>query len=103
MQGRSGLWPAPALAVGLALLALVAGLVAWRFAGLATDDIYITYRYAQNLAAGEGFAFNPGERVFGVTDPGVGLALGLARRGPSPPCPRRPRPGLVELRTITRP
>lgn len=65
-------------AAGLALLALAAGLVAWRFAGLASDDIYITYRYAWNLAHGQGFAFNPGERVFGVTDPGVALLLGLA-------------------------
>src|SRR2546425_4272837 len=31
------------------------------------DDAYIVYRYARNLAHGEGFAFNPGERVEGVT------------------------------------
>ena len=31
------------------------------------DDAYIVYRYARNLAHGEGFVFNPGERVEGVT------------------------------------
>ena len=40
------------------------------------DDFYITYRYAWNLAHGRGFVFNPGERVFGTTDPGLGLLLG---------------------------
>ena len=49
-----------------------------RLAGRAVDDVFITYRYAQNLAAGEGFVFNPGERVFGVTEPAVGLLLGAA-------------------------
>jgi hypothetical protein len=63
------------VACGVAWTA-VAGLLGSRFAGRAADDVYITYRYAQNLAAGHGFVFNPGERVFGVTDPGVGLLLG---------------------------
>ena len=52
--------------------------VATRFSGQAVDDVFITYRYAQNLAAGNGFVFNPGERVFGVTEPAVGLLLGAA-------------------------
>jgi len=60
--------------------AALAALLAWRFAGKATDDIYVTYRYAWNLAHGLGFTFNPGERVFGLTDPGVGLLLALAHR-----------------------
>ena len=47
-----------------------------RLGGWAPDDFYITYRYARNLARGLGFVFNPGERVFGTTDPGVGLLLG---------------------------
>jgi hypothetical protein len=42
------------------------------------DDFFITYRYAANLAAGDGFVFNPGERVFGVTEPAqVVLLAGL--------------------------
>lgn len=33
------------------------------------DDSYITFRYARNILAGEGFAFNPGEAVLGTTTP----------------------------------
>lgn len=33
------------------------------------DDAFITYRYARNLLAGEGFVYNPGERVLGTTTP----------------------------------
>jgi hypothetical protein len=53
--------------------------VAWsvRAAGHIPDDMYITFRYAWNLAHGEGFVFNPGERVFGLTNPGHGLVLAL--------------------------
>lgn len=31
------------------------------------DDAYITFRYARNILAGEGFVFNPGQRVMGTT------------------------------------
>ena len=62
-----------ALAIFWLILAAVPTL---RLAGRAVDDVFITYRYAQNLAAGDGFVFNPGERVFGVTEPAVGLVLG---------------------------
>jgi hypothetical protein len=33
------------------------------------DDAWITYRYAENLADGAGFVFNPGERVLGTSTP----------------------------------
>lgn len=33
------------------------------------DDAYITYRYAGNILAGNGFVFNPGEQVLGTTTP----------------------------------
>lgn len=56
---------------------LVVGLLTARLAGQALDDVFITYRYAQNFAAGEGLVFNPGERVFGTTAPGWALLLGL--------------------------
>ncbi len=32
------------------------------------DDAYISFRYARNLAAGDGLVFNPGERVEGYTN-----------------------------------
>jgi len=59
----------------IGLLALLAAVVASRIAGFTADDFFITYRYAQNLVAGRGFVFNPGERVFGTTAPGWGLLL----------------------------
>ncbi len=42
------------------------------------DDAYITFRYARNLLAGEGFVFNPGERVLGTTTPLFTLVLAAA-------------------------
>jgi hypothetical protein len=74
--GRLG-WSGLLGGAGWAALAVA---VSARFAGQATDDIYITYRYAANLAHGRGLVFNPGERVFGTSDPGVALLLaGLHR------------------------
>jgi hypothetical protein len=83
LSPQSRAWQTATLLAWTALAAVVG----WRFSGQATDDIYITYRYVQNLAGGNGFVFNPGERVFGVTDPGTGLvlaALHLLTRLPIP-------------------
>jgi hypothetical protein len=55
----------------------MAGVWAVRAAGHIPDDMFITFRYAWNLAHGEGFVFNPGERVFGLTNPGHALVLAL--------------------------
>jgi hypothetical protein len=33
------------------------------------DDSFITYRYARNILAGNGFVYNPDERVLGTTTP----------------------------------
>ena len=41
------------------------------------DDSYITYRYARNILAGNGFVYNPGERVLGTTTPLYTLLLVL--------------------------
>ena len=41
------------------------------------DDAYVTYRYAQNLAMGRGFVFNPGEHILGTTAPGHALVGAL--------------------------
>ena len=41
------------------------------------DDAYISYRYARNLAAGEGLVFNPSERVEGYSNFLYVLILGL--------------------------
>lgn len=54
------------LALALFLLALFARLLP----GPRTiDDSYITYRYARNILAGDGFVYNPGDRVLGTTTP----------------------------------
>lgn len=60
----------------LAVWATLAARIALHCAGLTADDVYITYRYAHNLGEGRGLVFNPGERVFGATEPGVALVLG---------------------------
>ncbi len=55
----------------------LAGLLAAKVSGQTVDDVFITYRYAQNLVAGHGFVFNPGEWVLATTAPGWGLLLAL--------------------------
>ena len=61
--------------MAFAVWAAVALFLVLRLDGRSIDDFFITYRYAQNLVQGEGFVFNPGERVFGTTAPGFGLLL----------------------------
>ena len=41
------------------------------------DDAYITCRYSENLAAGEGMVFNPGQKVEGCTAFGMMVLLAL--------------------------
>lgn len=66
--------------------AVIAALLALWLRGRATDDVFITYRYVANLLAGQGLVFNPGERAFAISDPGVALAIaavaGLGRIAP---------------------
>jgi len=69
---RAGL-AAAALAAALAVYAAGCWLV-WRQTPI--DDAYISFRYARNLAAGEGLVFNPGERVEGYS--GLSWVLILA-------------------------
>lgn len=35
----------------------------------AEDDAFITYKYARNISGGQGFCFNPGEKVLGTSTP----------------------------------
>jgi hypothetical protein len=44
------------------------------------DDSYITFRYARNILAGQGFVYNPGERLLGTTTPLYTLLLSFAGR-----------------------
>ncbi|HMB53685.1 MAG TPA: hypothetical protein VKU40_10230 [Thermoanaerobaculia bacterium] len=70
----------PTRTATLLLIALAATLVTTTLWRHSYDDAYITYRYAQNYATGNGLVFNPGERVLGTTAPGWAFALGLASR-----------------------
>jgi hypothetical protein len=61
-------WLVPA---AWAFWGILAAVFVARLAGRSLDDFFITYRYAWNLAHGNGFVFNAGERVYGVTEPGM--------------------------------
>jgi hypothetical protein len=41
------------------------------------DDAFITYRYARNLAQGDGLVFNPGVQILGTTAPGWAVILSV--------------------------
>lgn len=71
-RDRRLLW---ALVAGLCLVAVGVRLGVALASGFQVDDAWITYRYAENLAAGEGFVYNPGERVYGTTTPLLTLLL----------------------------
>jgi hypothetical protein len=54
------------------------------------DDSFITFRYARNILAGDGFVYNPGEHVLGTTTPlytGLMVLLGLFSGTESAPFP----------------
>jgi hypothetical protein len=72
----------------IVILALTARLIP----GVRTiDDSYITFRYARNLLAGEGFVYNPGEAILGTTTPLYALlmtGLGALTGGVDAPFPQ---------------
>jgi len=82
----SGVFPAPAdppgptshrlvWAILPVLVALLLLPLYWGFAG---DDTFIHLQYARNLAAGQGFSFNPGEPSYGSTSPLWTVLLAVA-------------------------
>ncbi len=66
------------------VMLLIARVVAFANLPNASEDAYITFRYAKHLATGNGLVFNPGETVMGYTSPlwvmwcALGSALGQA-------------------------
>ena len=72
---RSLIWRDPYLGLWILLLALTAGVIVWTNADYDVDDAAITYRYAENLASGQGFVYNLGERVLGTSTPLYTLLL----------------------------
>jgi arabinofuranosyltransferase len=73
-------------AVAMLMLASVASFVALSVKlNFLSDDAFILFRYARNLARGEGLVFNPGERVEGYTSfLSVVVIAGLHRLGVDP-------------------
>ncbi len=69
----AGEWAALAFYVA-GVIVFLGGFRAWR--GYLADDAFITFRYAENIAAGHGIVFNiGGERVEGYTTPLLVLLL----------------------------
>ncbi len=62
------------------LLLLASRALLWAEQPAASEDAYITFRFAKMLVAGHGLVFNVGERVMGCTSPlwACWTALGLA-------------------------
>lgn len=50
------------------------------YTGICLEDALITYRYAENIALGQGYVYNLGERVQGTTTPLLTLALAAGGR-----------------------
>ncbi len=72
-----------ALLFVLVAIALALAIRVWMGPNI-RDDAYITLRYAERLADGQGFTFNPGERVLGTTTPLMTLIVaGLIKLGVS--------------------
>lgn len=63
--------------LSLLLIVVPAAFVAMVNVHISYDDAFITYRYAYNLATGQGFVYNPGEWFMGTTAPFYGLLLGM--------------------------
>jgi arabinofuranosyltransferase len=62
------LWLRTAVLVGATGTATYFMLVDWKHHAVTIDDAFISYRYADMLARGQGLVYNPGERVEGYTN-----------------------------------
>ena len=61
---------------GLLFLSAVIARLAFNYqTGFIADDAFITFRYAENLAASNGFVYNLGEKVLGTSTPFFTLLL----------------------------
>ncbi len=71
-----------AAALGIAALAVVLRIFVLRTTHCTIEDAYISLRYAENLANGNGFVYNLGERVLGTTTPLYTLIMALGSATP---------------------
>ncbi len=72
--------PPPRLAAAVLYVCVMAGLLYALAGGWRYDDPFVTYRYAAQLAAGNGFVYNPGERTLSTSSPLLTLLLAIAGR-----------------------
>ena len=87
---RRDAWSAAALAALFALGIARAVQLAW-----VCDDSFISLRYAENLVAGNGLVYNPGERVEGYTNLLWTLLLAALLRAGVDPIRAAELPGIV--------
>ena len=64
-----GIWKRNKLLIMLLLASLILRIAWVVYTGYVAEDAFITFRFAQNLAEGRGFTYNPGQRVYGTTTP----------------------------------
>lgn len=60
---------------GMGVLVCLVIISSYLLRDYAVDDAYITFRHAKNLLVGNGFVFNPGDRLLSTTSPLQGLLL----------------------------
>jgi hypothetical protein len=68
------------LAAVLLLSGLLGRVQAHHVSGFIDDDAFITFRYAEHLATGQGFVYNQGERVLGTSTPLFTMLLASGKR-----------------------
>ncbi len=60
---------------------MLLGIAVWLcfafYTGNTLEDALITFRYSENILAGKGFVFNPGEQVLGTTTPLLTILLAI--------------------------
>ena len=61
--------------IALITLAILLRLLWIAYTDFIYEDAFITFRYAQQIVEGNGFVYNPGERVYGTTTPLFTLLL----------------------------
>jgi hypothetical protein len=61
----------------LACISIVTLFILYGYWNIQEDDSYIFYSYAQNLVKGNGYVFNPGERINATTSPLYTILLSL--------------------------
>jgi hypothetical protein len=60
---------------GLLVFSILVNILWHSYTGFIRDDAFITFRFASNLSAGQGFTYNPGEHVYGTSSPGLVMIM----------------------------